>query len=129
MKVQSADRALLPCSLNASAMSFLVAARDSAGTLRHRTLDMSVLIATGVFATVAGFPAWWAQLVPYTYVPDVAMTVLLPALAAGVICSTEGLRIAGRGATEVPRATTRAVQRSVTWLFAIFAFVTVLTYL
>ena len=26
------------------------------------------------------FPAWWGQLVPYSYVPDVAMTVLLPAL-------------------------------------------------
>ena len=39
-----------------------------------------VLICSGVFAMVAGFPAWWGQLVPYTYVPDVAMSVLLPAL-------------------------------------------------
>jgi hypothetical protein len=39
-----------------------------------------VLIASGTFAMVAGFPAWWGQLVPFSYVPDVAMTVLLPAL-------------------------------------------------
>lgn len=41
-----------------------------------------VFIASGAFAAVAGFPAWWGQLVPYSYVPDVAMTVLLPALLA-----------------------------------------------
>jgi hypothetical protein len=39
-----------------------------------------VFICTGVFAMLPEFPAWWAQLVPYSYVPDVAMTVLLPAL-------------------------------------------------
>ena len=39
-----------------------------------------VFICTGVFAMVPEFPAWWGQLVPYSYVPDVAMTVLLPAL-------------------------------------------------
>jgi hypothetical protein len=39
-----------------------------------------VLVSAGIFGMVDSFPAWWAQLVPYTYVPDVAMTVLLPAL-------------------------------------------------
>ncbi len=39
-----------------------------------------VFVCSGAFAMVAGFPAWWGQLVPYSYVPDVAMTVLLPAL-------------------------------------------------
>jgi hypothetical protein len=38
------------------------------------------LVCSGAFAMVAGFPSWWGQLVPYSYVPDVAMTVLLPAL-------------------------------------------------
>jgi len=60
---------------------------------------------------------------------NTAAKTILPALTAGVICTTEGLGIAGRAGTEVPRATTRAVQRSVAWLFAIFAFVTALTYL
>jgi len=39
-----------------------------------------VFVCSGVFGMVESFPAWWGQLVPYTYVPDVAMTVLLPAL-------------------------------------------------
>jgi hypothetical protein len=39
-----------------------------------------VLVCAGIFGMVGSFPAWWAQLVPYTYVPDVTMTVLLPAL-------------------------------------------------
>jgi hypothetical protein len=39
-----------------------------------------VLVFSGAFAMVAGFPSWWGQLVPYSYVPDVAMTVLLPGL-------------------------------------------------
>lgn len=44
------------------------------------TVTAVVLVCSGVFAMVAGFPSWWGQLVPYSYVPDVAMTVLLPAL-------------------------------------------------
>jgi hypothetical protein len=44
------------------------------------TVTAFVLVCSGVFATVAGFPSWWGQLVPYSYVPDLAMTVLLPAL-------------------------------------------------
>ena len=50
-----------------------------------------VFICSGTFAMVAGFPAWWAQLAPFSYVPDVAMTVLLPALlvvAFGYLQST-----------------------------------------
>jgi hypothetical protein len=44
------------------------------------TLTATILVATGTFAMVDGFPSWWGQLTPYSYVPDVAMTVLLPAL-------------------------------------------------
>jgi len=44
------------------------------------TVTAAVLVCSGAFAMVAGFPSWWGQLVPYSYVPDVAMTVLLPAL-------------------------------------------------
>jgi hypothetical protein len=43
-------------------------------------LTAVVFVCTGVFAMLPEFPAWWGQLVPYSYVPDVAMTVLLPAL-------------------------------------------------
>ena len=44
------------------------------------TLTAAILVAAGTFAMVDGFPSWWGQLTPYSYVPDVAMTVLLPAL-------------------------------------------------
>ena len=44
------------------------------------TVTAVLLICAGVFAMVESFPAWWSQLVPYNYVPDIAMTVLLPAL-------------------------------------------------
>ena len=44
------------------------------------TVTAAVLVCSGAFAMVAGFPSWWGQLAPYSYVPDVAMTVLLPAL-------------------------------------------------
>lgn len=44
------------------------------------TVTASVLVCSGAFAMVAGFPSWWGQLAPYSYLPDVAMTVLLPAL-------------------------------------------------
>ena len=46
------------------------------------TITATVLVCAGTFAHVSGFPAWWGQLVPYSYGPDVAMTVLLPALLA-----------------------------------------------
>ena len=45
------------------------------------TVTAVVFVCSGVFGTVESFPAWWGQLVPYNYVPDIAMTVLLPALA------------------------------------------------
>ena len=68
------------------------------------TITAAVLTATGVFAMVAGFPAWWGQLTPYSYVPDVAMTVLLPALlvmAFGYLLSSSarerGFFLAGTG--------------------------------
>src|SRR5688572_7514397 len=44
------------------------------------TVTAVVFVCSGVFGTVESFPAWWGQLVPYNYVPDIAMTVLLPAL-------------------------------------------------
>ena len=50
------------------------------GVAAATTVTAVVLVASGTFAAVSGFPAWWGQLVPYSYVPDVAMTVLLPAL-------------------------------------------------
>ena len=43
-------------------------------------LTAVLFVCTGVFAMLPEFPAWWGQLVPFSYVPDVAMTVLLPAL-------------------------------------------------
>lgn len=43
-------------------------------------LAAAVFVCTGVFAMLPEFPAWWGQLAPYSYVPDVAMTVVLPAL-------------------------------------------------
>jgi hypothetical protein len=55
------------------------------------TLTGAILVATGTFAMVDGFPSWWGQLTPYSYVPDVAMTVLLPALlvmAFGYVVAT-----------------------------------------
>ena len=68
------------------------------------TITAAVLVGTGVFAMVAGFPSWWGQLTPYTYVPDVAMTVLLPALlmmAFGYVLSNSrrerGYFLAGSG--------------------------------
>jgi hypothetical protein len=57
------------------------------------TLTAAVLVATGAFAMVDGFPSWWGQLTPYSYVPDVAMTVLLPALlvmAFGYVLANAG---------------------------------------
>ena len=63
-------------------MLFLVARAvfEHAAVACAVTVTAVVLVCSGVFAMVAGFPAWWGQLVPYTYLPDVAMTVLLPAL-------------------------------------------------
>lgn len=44
------------------------------------TVTAVVLVGSGVFAMVDGFPWGWAQLVPFSHASDVAMTVLLPAL-------------------------------------------------
>ena len=52
---------------------------------------------------------------------------LLPALLTGVICSTEGLSVAG-GVTEVPRAAKRALTRSLGALFITSAAVSLLVY-
>ena len=54
-------------------------------------------------------------------------TAVSPAVTA-VICCVEGLGVAG-ATTEVPRATTRGLQRSVVALFVVAAVVSLLTYL
>ncbi len=53
---------------------------------------------------------------------------LVPALVTGAICCSEGLGV-GPSATEVPRATRRALGRSVRALFLTSALVSLLTYL
>lgn len=53
---------------------------------------------------------------------------LLPGALSGTICCTEGLSV-GRGVTEIPPASSRAIQRSVVALFVIAAGVSLVTYL
>jgi phospholipid/cholesterol/gamma-HCH transport system permease protein len=53
---------------------------------------------------------------------------VLPAAVTATICCIEGLG-AGTAATEIPRATSRGLQRSVISMFVIAAAVSVLTYL
>lgn len=60
-------------------------------------------------------------------VPIVITKAGLPALLAGTICCVEGLGVAP-AATEVTRATTRALQRSVLTLFITSALISVLSY-
>ena len=52
---------------------------------------------------------------------------IVPGLLTGAICCCEGLSVEG-AATEVPQATGRAVAKSVGGVFAVSAFVSVLTY-
>ena len=59
---------------------------------------------------------------------NVVAKALVPGLLAGVICATEGLSVADT-ITDVPRATARAVQRSVVTLFFISALISLVTYL
>jgi phospholipid/cholesterol/gamma-HCH transport system permease protein len=63
--------------------------------------------------------------------PDVINLLLKSVLAAmitGVICCVEGLGVEG-ASTEVPRATSRGLERSVVAMFIISAAVSILTYL
>ena len=53
---------------------------------------------------------------------------ILPALFAGASCCVVGLEVGGKAA-EIPRATQRALTRSVVGLFALCAVVSLLTYL
>jgi phospholipid/cholesterol/gamma-HCH transport system permease protein len=53
---------------------------------------------------------------------------IVPALLAGAICSTEGLSV-GTSITEIPQATTRALQRSSFALFFVSAAASFLSYL
>lgn len=58
---------------------------------------------------------------------SVAAKALLPGLATGALCCVEGLRIAPEPA-EIPRAASRAVMRSVAWLFVISALISFVTF-
>ncbi|MDB5296965.1 MAG: ABC-type transport system involved in resitance to organic solvent, permease protein [Phycisphaerales bacterium] len=60
-------------------------------------------------------------------VATVATKAVVPSLLAGVICCTEGLGVGG-AATDIPRAVTRAVQRSFVSLFVTSGLITVATY-
>jgi ABC-type transporter Mla maintaining outer membrane lipid asymmetry permease subunit MlaE len=53
---------------------------------------------------------------------------VIPAALTAAICCTEGLSVAA-AATEIPRATSRALARSVVALFVTGAGVSLLTYL
>lgn len=58
----------------------------------------------------------------------VSIKTILPALVAGAICCTEGLAV-GNAVTDVPKATTRSLQRSAFMLFLISAAASFLSYL
>jgi phospholipid/cholesterol/gamma-HCH transport system permease protein len=60
-------------------------------------------------------------------VVNLLLKTLIPGLFAGVICCAEGL--AAESAEEIPAASSRGVQRSVTMLFVITSIVSVFTYL
>jgi phospholipid/cholesterol/gamma-HCH transport system permease protein len=60
------------------------------------------------------------QEIQFKDVISILMKTVLPALCTGSICCIEGLSVE-RTISDVPRATTRAVQRSVIWLFVISA--------
>jgi phospholipid/cholesterol/gamma-HCH transport system permease protein len=53
---------------------------------------------------------------------------LVPALIIGIITCTEGLHV-GKSPTDVPQAASRAIKRSVIWVFLILALVSANTYL
>ncbi len=63
-----------------------------------------------------------------TDVVNLLVKSVLPAMATAIICCVEGLSVSG-AITEVPRATTRGLERSVIAMFAIAAAVSLLTYL
>ena len=58
----------------------------------------------------------------------VLIKTILPALVAGAICCTEGLSVSN-AVTDVPKATTRSLQRSAFMLFLISALASFLSYL
>ena len=58
----------------------------------------------------------------------VSIKVLLPALLSGAICCIEGLAV-GSSITDVPKATTRSLQRSAFMLFFVSAAASFLSYL
>jgi ABC-type transporter Mla maintaining outer membrane lipid asymmetry permease subunit MlaE len=60
-------------------------------------------------------------------VASLAVKAVVPSLLAGVICCTEGLGVGG-AAADVPRAVTRAVQRSFVSLFVTSGLISVATY-
>jgi len=58
----------------------------------------------------------------------IVVKTILPALLAGAICCTEGLAVSN-AITDIPRATTRALQRSSFALFFVSAAASFLSYL
>jgi phospholipid/cholesterol/gamma-HCH transport system permease protein len=58
----------------------------------------------------------------------IVVKTILPALLAGAICCTEGLAVSN-AITDIPRATTRALQRSAFALFLVSAAASFLSYL
>ena len=58
----------------------------------------------------------------------VPIKIILPAMLSGAICCTEGLAV-GTSITDVPKATTRSLQRSAFMLFFISAAASFLSYL
>jgi phospholipid/cholesterol/gamma-HCH transport system permease protein len=61
-------------------------------------------------------------------VVNVVAKSLIPGILAGVICSIEGLNV-GTTITDLPKAITRAIQRSVVALFFTSAVISLVTYL
>jgi phospholipid/cholesterol/gamma-HCH transport system permease protein len=106
------------------------------------TFCLTVVFVVAAFATGHLFAAWtgkgsrdsglFMDMVSAAVQPKDVFNILaksvLPALFAGACCCVGGLGVAG-SVEEIPRATQRALTRSVAGLFVISAVVSVLTYL
>jgi phospholipid/cholesterol/gamma-HCH transport system permease protein len=106
------------------------------------TFCLTIIFILVAFASGYGFAAWLGKgssdLLLFTNtvsraarpedVYSILAKSLLPALFAGASCCIGGLGVGG-SFTEIPRATQRALTRSVAGLFVISAVVSLLTYL
>lgn len=106
------------------------------------TCCLSVVFIFVTFASGYGFAAGmgkgsrdfllFADTVSRAVQPDDVLNILaksiLPALFAGAACCIGGLGV-GRSVEDIPRATQRALTRSVVGLFVISSVVSLLTYL